>query len=258
MYWAKSTTGKHTTGVEVRAPTRQRRWRSRTLLSEPLLCLFLLLFIVWSLAGAGLGAARFFTSSCPPGQGLCELDSFSSPAIATAALREESEHLFSAYLSNRELETEAESVADTAHNSGSPEVRQAADHETGTFANQTRKDPRQAATIRALEDMRREVQELKSDLDRKLLAIYSQRGRCLEFVDNYLDLVRNAPEDWLVAEWAAYAVIHSRCCGRFGEVVKALDEVIRTRPTLQTGRSLREVLDTLSTQDPANREPHNP
>jgi hypothetical protein len=99
------------------------------------------------------------------------------------------------------------------------------------------------ANAQALEHLRQEIQDLKTDVNRKLLAVYSERGLGIEFLDRYLEFLREAPENPWVVSWAAYALVQAHRCGRSGEVVEALQHVILTHPEWKISRGLRAALE---------------
>jgi hypothetical protein len=209
------------------------------------LSVLLALALLCDLVAPAWKKISFFGSSGIASNERCGLDSFSEPSVAMAILRAEADRLFDTYVQQRDRDIPAKAVF------AGRSVAESQEFGTGRHSNYdassgVESEKRVVApdtSIQSLEQLRREVQELKTDVDRKLLAIYSQRQSWPEFLNCYLEFLREAQQNSWAVEWAPCALVHSQSCGRTGEVVEALQHAILAHPDWKSARGLRTVLE---------------
>ena len=185
---------------------RRRRTQGPARLAWPLYSLVLVLAL---LAGGRLanGWSEYRCSSTAGdfSNDLPYLDSFSTPSVAEAILEREMERAFSEY-SNR-------------NSNEAPEALNA---------------------ISTIKQLQTNVARLKLELDRALLAIYASQQQTNQFLEQYLDFLREAPVYQLGA-WTPHALEVAHQSGRIDELVEALQAEARFRPASR-GEALQKRL----------------
>jgi hypothetical protein len=168
------------------------------------------------------------------------LDSFSESSVALAVLKQEADRLVSVYALDRDQAGASESAhllagvplgaqaAPASSSSSPPSLHQPAAPET--------------SAIKLLATLHAGVQDLEADLNRDLIGAYCQNGSWSEFLDCYLRLVQQSPEQPGVAGWAPFALACAQKYGRAEEVADALRHVIRFHGNLRSAKGLRAVL----------------
>jgi hypothetical protein len=166
------------------------------------------------------------------------LDGFSRPAIAGAILQLEAERLFSEYLELHDQEWPPSPPGSPVRLGPQPAPGQghAGDEEPQRGSAKT------ARAIEVLEELDATVSRLQCDLECKLLTVYSQNHLSDKFLDHYLLLLRERPDED-AALYAAQALKWSRSCGRTGEILDALEHSSRFRPQDKDAAALRATLD---------------
>jgi hypothetical protein len=200
------------------------------------LYLLLLLAAVWQLAGNGWGRVAFSRTADAGAGACCQLDSFSQPAIASALLKEEAERLRSACGECWDRERQAAGRRREPHRSTGDGIDAIAVY------NGENPSRRHVSLIQSMEQLRREVKELKTDLNRKLLGVYSESGLWAGFLDRYLEFLQETPENRYVVDWAPCALVHAQECGRTTEVEEALEHAARISSNANITRGLRTAL----------------
>ena len=214
--------------------------------------LLLVFAVALDLAGAGFKGIRSFTSASGAGDNVCELDSFSEPAMAAAILKQESERSLRVYLSNRAVETGTEvSVGPVRENdvpgNGRPLNRAATPPASSGTELQT-------SAIQHLESLHRAIQEMNADLVHKLLIVYSQNGRWNEFLNFYLESLQADPANPNVVIWRHTALVCSTNLGRTKQILHALDQATRCHRDVRTDPGRTGVMEA---EEPSDREAGN-
>jgi hypothetical protein len=199
------------------------------------ICLMVLLGVVWVLAGDRLRSLGGSSSHGVEDGNVGQFDSFSESALATAVLKREAESLLFAYTQSRDF------GLDAAYRLGAVQQSGASTADKSSIAASEGASAAQASIILSLEQLRGEIHERETDLDRKLMMAYYQSDRWNDFLDQYLRLSHESPRDSYVVEWAGCALGSARQCGRMDEIVQAL-EASPVHADPETVEALRTVL----------------
>jgi hypothetical protein len=217
-------------GLAPNATSRSRR-RSAVVVCDVLL----LLALVWETASELKSNAFFQTAElaneAPP------LDSFSSPSLALAVLNREAQRLLMAYSQKRE-------------ETGLPE-RSGLGGATPTGMSGRAGGPRPALatsarphpSIAPIASLHAQVEELKLELDDRLMWIYAESGLDQEFLNCYLHLAAEAPGSADVVLWLPQALKCAQGCGRTDELTDALRHLIQFHGALQRARAVSRFLE---------------
>jgi hypothetical protein len=172
--------------------------------------------------------------------GVAFFDSFSDPSVACAILKQEAERLLLIYCEHFDHEQAAKARQAGA---GRELAAQLATHQMADPLPATGDRPGlQTSVIQSLTAFDAQVQDLNLDLGRKLLVIYARQHLWNEFLDRYLQIVRERPGRDEVLVWARLALDCSRKCGRAEEVADVLQHVVRFHPESRTAERLKTVL----------------
>lgn len=177
------------------------------------------------LPGLGMGWGRFADDGeFGSAEGSLPLDSFATPSLALAVLRQEAAHLQAAYLQLRDQvnDGEAAQAGDARHGS-------TGDSAAGPATPSLRASGLEGA-IASVARFHCQIQELlHRDLDCRLLWIWAENHCPREFLDRYPHLVQAAPQRTEVVLWFAPALEAARCCGRSEELAEVLRHAVRIR-----------------------------
>jgi hypothetical protein len=201
------------------------------------------------LALIALQACRFAAANARTGgairpgdslEGIASFDSFSEPSVACSILQQEAERLLLTY---RDLEdSQDDSPAPPARVETTAAARPLAADASGpkTWSGPPR--GAQASSLQSLRALDAEVQEVELSLSRTLLLVYAHQHLWSEFVDRYLQLVREGPARRDVMVYFRVALDAARKCGRTDEVVDVLRHVARFHPELDRAERLNGAL----------------
>jgi hypothetical protein len=146
-----------------------------------------LLFVIWRLADAGLAASRLVRPA-PPTEALLQFDSFSRPSVAIALIKQEAERLLTdtiAHDDNHVMQTPgANSLPPRRPNDSASDLMGTP---SGDYPDSD------DIVLQPLEHLQRNVENLDSDLDRKLMTVYSKQRLWSKFLDRYLHYVSSEP-----------------------------------------------------------------
>ena len=208
-------------------------------------CLPLILATIWGLAGTGWRNLRSFAACSTENRDGCQLDSFSSPAIAVAVLKQDAERLVTAYIQSRDREWDANVRSGSTLKSGK------AGANPSLVGGPGKGSPGQAPFIQSIEQLRAQIHELQIELDRKLMLVYCRSDLWNDFVDCYLRFLRESPDNSEVILWARYALDKSQRCGRTEELAQALEQATQVHADPTMARRLRGVLEDWRAGEPS-------
>jgi len=200
----------------------------------------------------GLEAIRSFSSLGRQDRNCCEFDSFSEPAIARTVLKDEAERQLAAFTVCRELESNATVHVPSAATRAKPSAGEC------PFDRSEQLSPQRASIIASMEQLRRESQELKTDVDRKLLSVYYESEMWPEFLELYLQLLQDAPANGFVVEWTQVALSRGERCGRGNDVMQALERALASYPDSKTVRGLKSALEQWASAELQGRKVRKP
>ena len=186
------------------------------------------LLLVGSFLVGGRGARLGLSTVDLPNQAPL-LDSFATPAIALAVLDQELQRLLMNYGQTTRDSTPA------AVNSGA-DARQQLPQRAGEAAFDK---PRASE----LDELYRQIQELKAQLDCRLMWVYGEQNRDREFVDCYLHLIEVKPAMGDVSLWLTKALKSAQRCGRTDELLDELRHFMQFRSTPQRLSTVNQQLE---------------
>ena len=215
----------------------------------------LLLLLVCHLAAVEYQTGQCLKLSRTPDDGLCELDSFSKPSIATAILKQEARRLFLACNDQQhELEEAAEVGLGSAHRPRQPGGRQPPGPGQAPSDGCSRAAALGVPAMQPLARLGQQTQELNIDLDGDLMVIYYRNRSWNACLDCYLQVLQGAPENPLVLSWAQTALAISESCRRTDEILDAMQHVTRFHRELKTARALTSMVEQWGIKNPRNFE----
>jgi len=223
---------------------------ARWLRTLPAPTLALAIMMCWCLA---MSWREWPNRSGPRARDFPQFDCFSEPSVAVGILRSEAERTFSDVL--QAIELEQESHDDRLPAGPSIDCREGTGliQRKQVFEESVPSPARVAAAVKEMEELYLRVAALKSDLDRKRMTLYFLDHRSDKFLNSYLNLLEEAPDDGNVVVWARYALKCSQECGRKEETLDALRHMTCLRPELNTASLLRSVLEDLQSAEPSVR-----
>ena len=230
---------------------KHRAWWRKTLTRRSLwagLGLLLTALLVGRLAEAGFKAGRLFQPDDLRDEP-ATLDSFSEPAVACAILKQEAERLLLVYREDRDREQPARQP-DTGRGV-EPEPQAGAGRIAEPPAGSRILSRPRTSAIQPLSVLDAQVRDLKLSLCRELLSVYFDQHLWNEFVDRYLQLVREGPEQPEVVGYVFCALECSQKCGRAEEVVDVLQHVVRFHPESKRAEELKRALEKWKTEGAA-------
>lgn len=209
------------------------------------LCLALIALLVYRVAAASIGSSLAFRPD-DLRDGVACFDSFSDPSVACAILRQEADRLLLAYGEQwrQEQASPARQAGAGREVAARPGTRQRADPLPASG------DPPglQTSSVQSLAALVAQVQDLNLNLSRNLLVVYSRQHLWNEFVDRYLQIVRERPGRNEGLVWARLALDSAQKCGRAEEVADVLQHIVRFHPELRTAEGLAEALAAWKTE----------
>lgn len=172
--------------------------------------------------------------------GIASFDSFSEPSVACAILRQEAERLQLVYREHQDQEVTSQ--ARLARLGVEPAARPGTGQTSDPLMPSGNQAGWQASSIQSLNALDAQVQDLERSLSRTLLMVYAHQHLWNEFVDRYLQLVREGPAREEVVVYFRCALDCSLKCGRTEEVVDLLRHIVRFHPELNTAERLNSAL----------------
>jgi hypothetical protein len=201
--------------------------------------LALVALLLYRVAAASIGSSQPFRPD-DLRDGVTFFDSFSDPSIACAILRQETQRLLLIHTEHfdQEQASQAGQVGADRELAVRARTRQKADSlpASGDPSGLDRSSMQSLAALDA------QVQDVNLDLGRTLLVVYAREQSWNEFVDRYLQIVRERPGRAEVVVWARRALDSSQKCGRAEEVADVLQHVVRFHPELRTAEGLERAL----------------
>ena len=233
---------------------RARCW-GRKNLGRPALwagfCLALTVLLVYRLAAVSAKTS----DPLRPGDLLDDptsFDAFSEPSVACAILRQEAERLLWVY---RE-DWDREQASQRQRNGGDvePGARPGAGQSTELLTTSANRSGLQTPSIESLRVLDAQVQDVQLSLTLKLLLVYADYQMWNEFVDRYLQLLREWPGRSDSALFVNLALEGAEKCGRTEELADALQHIARFHPELKSCDDLIAVLAEWKTKSPPGVE----
>ncbi len=179
-------------------------------------------------------------------------DSFSEPAVACTILNQEAERQLLAF-----CEQEDEEQAFLPDHPGR-EVQPAVLPRTSQISvpptPAAQRSGSKAGAVQSLHALDAHVRGLELKLGEKLLVVYARRQMWNEYLNRYLQMVREEPGGNEVVLQAGCALEAGLKCGRAEEVVDMLQHVVRFHPELKTTASLRTRLAEWNAANPSHLE----
>jgi hypothetical protein len=212
----------------------------------------LIALLLGGLCVKGLRIAGRFSDASRSNDTMLELDSFSEPEIAIAILNQHVEHLL--LISNASQPPGRSAMlqqycAQFQLRAASKPTMNAESLRLNTLGEKAL--PRMPATDQ-IRWLHHRVQMLNHNLNRELMRMHMESGNWNEFLDCYLKMLSEAPDEFgaaqgtkdiQVAQWTKLALDQAESCSRTDEILDALQHVIQFHNDVRAVKRLVNVLE---------------